>query len=407
MSDLNAMLSDRSKAIKPSQTFFISARAVELKKQIKQQGLKDEVFNLSVGQPGKEFDTPLHIKAAAIDAIHNGQTKYTAIAGIKPLRKAICAKLKAQNHLTYDPKEILVSTGAKQSLSNAILALINPGDEVIIPTPCWMSYIEMVNLAEGKAVFVSCPMENDFLIQADQIAQAITPRTKLLMLNSPSNPTGMLHTAAQLRAIGDVLRQHPHVVVISDEIYENLNWHDEGFQGLLMACPELKERCIIVNGVSKSYAMTGWRIGYAAGPSDIIKAMTSIQSQTTSCANSIAQVAATEALEQYEKGSEDMKVYYEKNADIMFDTLTQIPDLEMIKPQGALYAFPNIAKVCQRLGYADDIACCHDLLEKHKVAIIPGTYFEAPGHARISFACETNKLIEALERIKTFMMPDA
>ena len=390
-------LAKRLDKVQPSQAFIISGKAAKLK----QQGHK--VFNLSVGEPGYEFDTPPHVKAAAIEAIHNGCTKYTAVNGVFALREAVCKKFQTQNNLEYQPNEILISTGAKQSIFNALFALVNPGDEVLVPTPCWLSYMQMINLVGGKTTFLPCEMENDFAIDPEKLDKALSKKTRVLMLNTPSNPTGMVYSKKTLTAIGEVLKKYPDVVVISDEIYEDIQWSKDGFNNLLMLCPELRDRYVLINGLSKSYAMTGWRMGYAAAPQHIIKAMTTIQSQSTSCANSVAQFASIEALDNWDARSSDMTDTYHKHSLLAHDMLSEIPGITSKASQGAFYTFPNVTQALENCGFKDDVAFSEALLDAQKVAVIPGTFFHGPGHIRISFATEKNILSKALTLIAEFI----
>ncbi|MDF2939962.1 MAG: pyridoxal phosphate-dependent aminotransferase [Gammaproteobacteria bacterium] len=388
-----ARLSARILNIKPSPTLGITAKAAELKRQGR------DIISLSIGEP--DFDTPEHIKMAAIKAIEAGQTKYTAVEGTLELRQAICAKLKQDNHLDYSPKQILVSSGAKQSIYNLLGAILNPGDEAIIPAPFWVSYPDMVVLFEGKPVIVPTKLENRLKLSPDELEAAITPKTKLVMLNSPSNPTGVAYTKNELASLAEVLKRHPQVLICSDDIYEKIWWLDEAFSNILMVCPELYDRTIVVNGVSKSYAMTGWRIGYAAGPLDIITAMNNLQSQSTSNACSISQAAATTALNGDQNCLGPMVKAFKEKHDFMIEQLNSIPGFMPLAADGAFYVFVNIDKAIQNLsGIDNDVQFAEYLLDKADVAVVPGSAFGLDGYIRISYATSLEKLKLAMQRIK-------
>ncbi len=378
------MLSDRIQHIKPSPTLALAARAASLKAQ------GQDIVNLTVGEP--DFDTPVHIKEAAIAAIHQGFTKYTAVEGILDLRKAVCAKFARDNQLQYDPNQILISCGGKQAFFNLAQVLLNPGDEVIIPTPYWVSYPDMVRLAEATPVFVTCPMEQHFKITPAQLEAAISPRTKLLVINSPSNPTGMAYCLEELQALAAVLRQHPQVWIATDDMYEHMLWRTEPFANLINACPDLYARTIVLHGVSKTYAMTGWRIGFAAGPKALIDAMITLQSQSTSNACSIAQMAAIAALNGDQQCISPMRTAFKERHDYLVGCLNKIKGIECLPSDGTFYAFPKMQGFMKHLALADDIALSDYLLNQAQIAVVPGSAFGAPGHIRLSFATSMAQL---------------
>lgn len=386
-------LSTRVQRIKPSPTLTLSARTAELKAQGK------NIVNLTTGEP--DFDTPSHIKLAAIAAIEAGFTKYTPVEGIPELKQAICEKFIRENQLTYQTKQILVSCGAKQSLFNMVEALLNPGDEVIIPTPYWVSYPDMVLLADGKPVFIDAPFSQNYKITADQLAQAITPKTRLFILNSPSNPSGMAYTPAELSALAEVLLKHPHVLIASDDMYEHILWQGS-FYNILNVCPSLYDRTIVVNGVSKAYAMTGWRIGYAAGPANFIAAMNKIQSQSTSNAASISQKAALAAISGPQLPIIDMVKAFKERHDYVYARLSQMEGMNVRPVDGTFYMFPNVEPIMQRMGFNNDVDFAEALLQAG-VAVIPGSAFGTPGCIRISFATSMENLKDAMDRIEKFV----
>jgi aspartate aminotransferase len=390
-------LSQRVQAIKESPTLAVTARAAKLKAEGK------DIIGLGAGEP--DFDTPLHIKDAAKKAIDDGFTKYTPVGGIPGLKNAIIAKFKRDNGFDYTTKEVIVGVGGKQTIFNLVLAVINPGDEVIVPAPYWVSYADITLVAEGKPVIVNCGIEQGFKIIPAQLEAAITPKTKLFMINSPSNPTGAVYTLAELQALGEVLKKHPHVLVATDDMYEHVNLSGEKFVNILNATPELKGRCIVLNGVSKAYSMTGWRIGYAAGPEKIIKAMEILQSQSTSNATSISQVAAQEALDGDQGCITPMVKAFRERHEFVVRRFNEMKGLKCIKAGGAFYAFPDareaIAGLHQRglLKEASDMALSEYFLEKG-VAVVPGSAFGAEGYFRISFATSMANLEKALDRIQ-------
>lgn len=388
-------ISNRVQAVAPSQTLAMSQKSQELKAQ----GV--DVINLSVGEP--DFNTPAHIKEAAIKAIDDNFTFYTPVPGYMSLRKAISAKLKNENGVDFAPEQIIVSGGAKQSLCNVVLAVINPGDEVVIPTPAWVSYVEMVNLAEGKSVVVPASIEQDFKVTPEQLEAAITPRTRMVMFNSPSNPTGSVYTRDELQALVNVLAKYPDVLVLSDEIYEHINF--TGSFTSLASFPEIADRVCVVNGVSKAYAMTGWRIGFLAAPLWLARATSKLQSQYTSGASSIAQKAAEAAYTGPQECVEDMRKAFERRRDLVVGLAKAIPGLKVNEPQGAFYLFPEVSSYFGKK-YGDtvinnDSDLAMYLLEVGHVATVAGSAFCAPGYIRLSYATADEVIVEAMERIKT------
>ncbi|WP_423063881.1 pyridoxal phosphate-dependent aminotransferase [Candidiatus Paracoxiella cheracis] len=388
-------LSERTKKIEPSATLAVGALARELKSQGR------DIINLSQGEP--DFATPDAIKEAAIQAIHDNFTKYTNVDGYVPLKEAIVNKFKRDNQLDYDLKEIVVSSGAKQSIYNCALSVLNPGDEAIIPAPYWVSYPEIVKMAEGIPVEISAGIDQHFKITAQQLEAAITPKTRLFIINSPRNPTGMAYTAAELKALANVLLKHPKIIIMSDDIYEYILWNGT-FANLLNVCPELRNRTIIVNGASKAYAMTGWRIGYAAGPAEIIQAMKKIQSQSTGCPNSIAQVATKTALEFDRSKYLYMVEAYQKRNALVIEKLKSMNGVSCIPSDGAFYSFIDVTKTMQRLKLSSDIELAKHILNEANVAVVPGTPFGASGYIRISYATSEEKLNKALERLAPIMV---
>ncbi len=394
-------LSRRVQAIKPSPTLAVTALAASLKAQGK------DIIGLGAGEP--DFDTPEHIKAAAIEAIHKGFTKYTAVDGTPSLKQAIIAKFKRDNGLDYTPKQILVSCGGKQSFYNLVQALINPGDEVIIPAPYWVSYPDIVLLADGRPVFINAGIEQGFKITPAQLEAAITPRTRLVVINSPSNPTGAVYSRDDLAALGAVLKRHPHIVIATDDMYEHIRLDDAPFANILNACPELYERTLVLNGVSKAYAMTGWRIGYAAGPEKIITAMTNVQSQSTSNPTSISQVAAEAALNGDQGCIQPMLKAFRERHVFVVNGLNGIPGFKCLPAGGAFYAFPDVRAAIATLhgkgviAAANDIALSNYLLEKAEVAVVPGSAFGLDGYIRLSFATSMQNLEKAIARIAKAM----
>ena len=389
---MNIELSDRVNRVKPSPTLAVTARAAELRAAGK------DVIGLGAGEP--DFDTPEHIKEAAIAAIRNGFTKYTAVDGIPSLKAAVAAKFRKDNGLEYAADQILVSVGGKQSFFNLAQALLGPGDEVIIPAPYWVSYPDMVLLAEGVPVVVEAGIEQRYKMTPEQLEAALTPKTKLVVINSPSNPTGVAYSREELRALGDVLARHPQVLIATDDMYEHILWCKEPFSNIVMACPDLYERTIVLNGVSKAYSMTGWRIGYAGGPAKLIKAMKKVQSQSTSSPTSISQVAAQAALEGDQSCVSEMLEAFKSRHDFVVGRLNDLDGVETIQGDGTFYTFPSVQPVISRLdGIEDDVAFAEYLLNEAGVAVVPGSAFGSPGSIRISFATSMDNLEKSLDRI--------
>lgn len=390
---MNLTLSDRVNRIKPSATLAVTAKAIALKAQGK------NILTLSVGEP--DFDTPEHIKQAAIGALTRGFTKYTQTLGTVELRQAIANKLARENKLSYDPKQIIVSCGAKQSIFNITQILLQKGDEVLIPTPAWPSYREIVLLTGAEPILIITSPDNRFKLTPEALEAAITPRTRLIMLNSPSNPTGVAYSKSELARLGEVLLRHPKVMIMTDDIYEKILWTSEPFANILNACPDLYDRTIIVNGVSKAYSMTGWRIGYAAATQPLVTAMEKVQSQCTSGANSIAQVAAQAAIEGSQQCVLDMVTEFKKRHDFAYQTLKTIPGIKCQPADGAFYLFIGIEEALKRLPEIhDDIQFSEYLLQEAGVAVIPGSSFDQPGYIRISIAVSQQILAQALEKIR-------
>lgn len=369
----------------------VTARAAKLKAEGK------DIIGLGAGEP--DFDTPIHIADAGVDAIRSGLTRYTAVDGTAELKDAIIAKFKRDNELTYERNQILVSSGAKQTCFNLCAALLDPGDECVIPAPYWVSYPDMVMLADGTPVCVYGGADQGYKITPAQLADAITPRTKLLFLNSPSNPTGAAYTRAELQAIGAVLDKHPNVYVAADEMYEHIYWAPEPFTSFAQANPQLYDRTITINGVSKAYAMTGWRIGYCGGPKTIVAAMSTIQGQSTSNASSISQRAATVGLNGDQACVVEMNKAFKARHDFVVAGLNAIPGISCQAGAGTFYAFADVTGAMHALGIKDDNAFAEYLLVEAGVAVVPGSGFGAPGHMRISFACSMKTLEDALARI--------
>ena len=388
-------LSERVLQLQPSPTLAVTARAAALKAEGK------DIIGLGAGEP--DFDTPEHIKEAAIRAIRAGQTKYTAVEGTLSLRKAVADKFKRDNGFSYTPAQILVSSGGKQSFFNLCQALLNPGDEVVVPAPYWVSYPEIVAIAGGKPVMPYAGPEQHYRLTPEQLEKSITQRTRLVVINSPSNPTGMAYRRAELLAFGEVLRRHPQVWVATDDMYEPFTWHGEPFCDILMVCPDLYDRCLVLNGASKAYAMTGWRIGYAGGPLEIIKAMGNVQSQSTSNPCSISQAAAEAALTGDQDCVRVMCRAYRERHEYVHKTLKAMPDVGVLPADGTFYAFPDFSRVIAKRKYKDDIELCERLLVDAGVAVVAGSSFGAPGHLRLSFATSMENLKDALGRIGRFL----
>ena len=394
-----AFLADSLSRVKPSATIAVSQKARELKAK----GM--DVIGLGAGEP--DFDTPDNIKQAAKDAIDRGETKYTAVAGIIELREAICEKFKRENGLTYEPNQIIAGTGGKQILFNAFMATLNAGDEVIIPTPYWVSYPEMVAICGGESVFVETSIETEFKVTAEALEAAITPKTKWFLFNSPSNPSGAAYSRDELKALTDVLMRHPHVWVLTDDMYEHLVYGEFEFTTPAQVEPGLYDRTLTMNGVSKAYAMTGWRLGYAGGPLELIKAMDMIQGQQTSGTSSITQWASVEALNGPQDFLEERKKAFEERRDLVVSMLNQATGIECPKPDGAFYVFPSCKGLMGKttpdgktLETDEDFVTA--LLETEGVAVVHGSAFGLGPNFRISYATDTESLKSACERIQRF-----
>ncbi len=394
-------LSHRVLSIKPSPTLAVTSRAARLKADGR------DIIGLGAGEP--DFDTPRHIKDAAIVAINSGFTKYTAVGGTMSLKQAVIAKFKRDNGLDYNAGQILVSCGGKQSFFNLIQALINPGDEVLIPAPYWVSYPDIVILAGGMPVIVQTGIAQGFKITPAQLHAAITSRTRLVVLNSPGNPSGAVYSLTELAALGEVLRRHPEIIIATDDMYEHIRLQDEPFCNILNACPDLYPRTIVLNGVSKAYAMTGWRIGYCAGPADLITAMENVQSQSTSNPTSISQIAAEAALNGDQSCIAPMLTAFRERHEFIVGKLNRIEGVRCLYAGGAFYAFPDVSAAIRRLyeagtlTAATDLALGEFLLEKAGVAVVPGSAFGSEGYIRLSFATSMDNLESASQRLETWM----
>ncbi len=390
---MSIKLSSRVQAVKPSPTLAVTSRAAEMRAAGK------DIIGLGAGEP--DFDTPDHIKEAAIKAIQDGFTKYTPVDGTPGLKNAIIEKFKRDNNLEYTPDEILVSCGGKQSFYNLAQSILDNGDEVVIPTPYWVSYPDMSLLAGGAPVFVHADEKQNFKITPNQLKASITKQTRLVVINSPSNPTGMSYSLDELKALGNVLLSHPKIVIATDDMYEHILWGDKPFVNILNACPDLKDRCLVLNGVSKAYSMTGWRIGYAAGPSSIIKAMKKVQSQSTSNPTSISQVAAQAALEGPQDCIQEMLVHFKQRHDYVVDRLNKIDGVSCLPTDGTFYCFPNVQAAIDRIdGVSTDVELAEYMIEHAGVALVPGYAFGLAGHVRISIATSQENLTNALDRLE-------
>lgn len=386
-------LTRRVNGIQPSSTHAVTSRARELREQGK------DVIGLGAGEP--DFDTPEHIKEAAIEAIRRGHSKYTAVDGTPALKKAVVDKFRRENDLEYAPDQILVSCGAKHSLFNLFLALVEEGSEVIIPAPYWVSYPDMVTLAGGTPVILKAGPDQHFKITPEQLEDIITDKTRLLVMNSPSNPTGVMYSKAELEALVEVVRRHPHVFVASDDIYEHIQWRQPKFVNLVNVAPDLYERSIVVNGVSKVYAMTGWRIGYAAGPGELIGAMKKVQSQSTSNPTSISQAASAAALAGDQSCIVDMVAEFKKRGEHVVERLNRLKGVSALPSDGTFYSFPDFSPVIEAIeGVNDDVELGSYLLENAEVALVPGSAFGLPGHLRLSYATDMATLDKALDRLE-------
>ena len=392
---MSIKLSTRVQAVKPSPTLAVTARAAAMKAAGK------DVVGLGAGEP--DFDTPQHIKEAAIQAIRDGFTKYTEVDGTPSLKRAVIAKFKRDNGLDFAPEQVLVSVGGKQSFFNLAQALLDPGDEVIIPAPYWVSYPDMALLAGAQPVFIKASDDQRFKITAPQLAGAITSQTRLVVINSPSNPTGMAYAADELADLAEVLAEHPRIVIATDDMYEHIRWDSSTpFVNILNVRPDLYDRTIVLNGVSKAYSMTGWRIGYAGGPAELIKAMKKVQSQSTSNPTSISQVAAQAALDGPQDFIRVMVTAFEERHDFVVDRLNRIPGVTCLPTDGTFYLFPNVQELIERLdGIGNDVEFAEFLIEKAGVALVPGSAFGLGGHIRLSIATSMANLEKALERIES------
>tara|TARA_Y100000768_G_scaffold231337_1_gene174746 strand:+ start:2170 stop:3348 length:1179 start_codon:yes stop_codon:yes gene_type:complete len=384
-------VSERMNRVLPSATSAVLNLAAKLKEEGK------DIISLGAGEP--DFDTPPHIKEAAIKAIKDGHTKYTAIDGTLTLKKAIINKFKQDNDLIYDYDQIIVSSGAKQTLFNLCMGLLQNGDEAIIPSPYWVSYPDMVRIADATPKIIKTGIERNFKISARILKNSLNNKTRLIFLNSPSNPTGSCYTKQELIEIGEVLIDYPKVIIASDDIYEKIHWGKSKFYNIASVVPELHDRVVTINGVSKCYAMTGWRIGYAGGPKEIITSMKTVQSQSTSNPSSISQIAATEAINGSQDCVENMVTEYKKRNDYIVDALNNIPGFECKKGDGAFYAFPKVDNAIQSNKLKNDIEFASQILSKAGVVVVPGTPFGAPGYIRLSYACSMLELEKAAERI--------
>ncbi len=363
-----------------------------------------DVIGLGAGEP--DFDTPEHIKQAAIEAMKAGKTKYTPVDGTASLKQAVIAKFKRDNDLSYRPEQILVSCGGKQSFYNLCQAMLDAGDEVIIPAPYWVSYPDMVLLADGKPVIVSAGQDQGFKLRPEQLEQAITPKTRLFVINSPSNPTGAAYSYEELKALTEVLLNHPQVFIATDDMYEHILFQGQEFVTILNTCPQLYDRTIVLNGVSKAYSMTGWRIGYAGGPAPLIQAMKKVQSQSTSNPTSISQAAAEAAIDGDQSCVKEMCQAFEERHRFVVDTLNEMQGIECLPSDGTFYAFPHVEAAINNLtGIDDDVQLAEHLLDKVGVALVPGSAFGAPGHVRLSFATSMENLQQALGRIRSVLNP--
>jgi len=392
---VSVTISRRAQRVKPSPTLAVTALANRLKAEGK------DIIGLGAGEP--DFDTPVHIADAGVEAIRTGFTRYTNVEGVNELRDAIIAKFKRDNGINYERAQILVSSGAKQTIFNLCMAVLDTGDEVIIPAPYWVSYPDMVLLSDGIPVMPSAGPEQGYKITPKQLAAAITPKTRLVLFNSPSNPTGAAYTRYELRSLADVLVEHPRILIGTDDMYEKIYWAPEPFMSLLTVAPELYDRTITINGCSKAYAMTGWRIGYCGGPKEIITGMGTIQGQSTSNACSISQKAAIAALNGSQQCVTDMNRAFKERHDYVVAALNSLPGVSCLPGAGTFYAFADVRGAMANLGLRDDNAFSEYLIDKAGVAVVPGSGFGAPGHMRLSFACSKQTLEKAIERIRAVL----
>ena len=388
-----SQLSNRIQRVKPSATLAIAATASRLRAE------GEDIISLSIGEP--DFDTPEHIKTAAIEAINNGQTRYTAVDGTVELKQAIINKFKRDNNLDYGMDQVQASTGGKQCIYNLCQAMLNPGDEVIIPAPYWVSYPDIVILADAEPVIVEADQSQNFKLLPEQLEKAITAKTRMLFINSPSNPTGVSYSEAELKALGEVLLRHPQVLIGTDDMYEHILFDGKPFSNIVTACPQLYDRTVILSGVSKAYAMTGWRMGFCAGPADLIAAMKKVQSQSTSNPSSITQAAATAALEGDQNCIQTMLSAFQERHNYVYQCLDKMDGLSCLPSDGTFYSFPNAEAVIARLdGVENDIDLADHFLKQAKVAVVPGSAFGMSGHFRVSYATSMENLKTALDRIE-------
>jgi aspartate aminotransferase len=388
-------LAERVQQLQPSPTLAVTARAAALK------ALGKDIISLGAGEP--DFDTPEHIKDAAIRAIRDGQTKYTPVDGTPSLKRAVIEKFHRDNGLDYQANQVLVSCGGKQVFFNLCQALLNSGDEVIIPAPYWVSYPEIVQIAGANPVPVYAGTTQGYKLTAPQLERAITSRTRLFVINSPSNPTGMAYSRTELEALANVLLRHPRIVIVTDDMYEHFQWHNRPFCNIVMVCPELYARTVVLNGVSKAYAMTGWRIGFAGGPANLIKAMVSMQSQSTSNPASISQAAAEAALIGDQRCIKVMCDAYQQRHQFVYNALKEMRNLRVLPVDGTFYSFPDFSQLIARLGFKDDVNLSERLLTDAGIALVAGSSFGAPGHMRLSFATSMENLKAAMVRLKNFI----
>lgn len=393
---MTIQLSKRVQSIKPSPTLAITARAAELRAK------GEDIIGLGAGEP--DFDTPDHIKQAAVRALDNGQTKYTAVDGTAELKQAIIKKFARDNGLNYEPNQILVSSGGKQSFFNMAQAVLQAGDEVIIPAPYWVSYPDMTLLADGKPVIIEGNRDQRYKITPEQLENAITDNTRVFVINSPSNPSGIAYSKAELQALGEVLRKYPDILIATDDMYEHIYWADEPFENIVSANPDLYDRTLVMNGVSKAYSMTGWRIGYAGGPADLIAAMKKIQSQSTSNPASISQAASVEALNGDQTCISEMLSEFKKRHDMVVDKLNAMDGIVALPTDGTFYVFPDISGlVDSRDDLEDDMQFAEKLLVEKGVALVPGSAFGLKNHVRLSIATSEDNLNKALDRLNDFI----
>ncbi|MDC3180778.1 pyridoxal phosphate-dependent aminotransferase [Gammaproteobacteria bacterium] len=388
----------RRAAMQPSPIFTQSSKVARMREA------GQDIISLAIGE-SDDIDTPLHVKAAGIEAIESGKTKYTAIDGHNMLKQAICQKLLQENDLEYNPYQVIASSGAKQSIHNAMMCLLDEGDEAILIAPYWTSYLSNIKLTGATPVIIETDIKSNFKATAEQIEQSITANTKVIVINSPNNPSGQHYSNSELKKIAKVLLKHPTIVLISDDIYEQIYWGETGFQNILNVCPKLAGQTIVINGLSKSYSMTGWRIGYAAGPREIIEKMKSYQSQSTSCPCSISQYAAVEALDSNPKVISQAIATFKTRHDLLFNYLNAIEGCEILPAQGAYYLFPNVEKIITKLSLKDDVELAEKILEKSGVSVLPGSIFGLKNHLRITFVVAENKLNQAISRIDLILNP--